>query len=163
MSSVVQTTLSSFLPSSSFLLAYSLPLLFLSLLLTFAGAFLTLDRTRAFAPRYDALQPPEATTIQHAEVLFKNVFRIEGGVGGTALGFVFGGMFSPKPSHSKHSNEVIVHLTTFLALLIPNLSPSSKPLSSGAFLAVWVLAAVAGALFAARWRLVALAFAGIAG
>ncbi|PIL22324.1 hypothetical protein GSI_15012 [Ganoderma sinense ZZ0214-1] len=146
MSSILQTTLSSLLPSSSFLLAYSLPLLFLSLLLAFAGAFLTLDRTRAFAPRYDALRPPEATRIQHAEVLFKNVFRIEGGVGGTALGFVFG-----------------VHLTTFLALLIPNLSSSSKPLSSGAFLAVWVLAAVAGAFLAARWRLVALAFAGIAG
>ncbi|KAI1793230.1 hypothetical protein LXA43DRAFT_1001489 [Ganoderma leucocontextum] len=146
MSSLVHTTLASLLPSSSFLLAYSLPLLFLSLLLTFAGAFLTLDRTRAFAPRYDALQPPETTRIQHAEVLFKNIFRVEGGMGGTALGFVFG-----------------LHLTTFLALLIPNVSSSSKPLSSGAFLAVWLLAAVAGALLAARWRLVALAFAGIAG
>ncbi|TBU27061.1 hypothetical protein BD311DRAFT_724967 [Dichomitus squalens] len=139
-------TLASLLPSSSFLLAYTLPLFFLSLLLTFAGAFLTLDRTRAFAPRYDSLQPPEATRIQHAEVLLKKVFRLEGGLGGIALGFVFG-----------------VHLTTFLALLIPNVSASSKALSSGAFLAVWLLAAIASALLSARWRIVTLAFAGIAG
>ena len=92
MSTQPQATLASLLSSSSFLLAYTLPLFLLSLLLTFAGAFLTLDRTRAFAPRYDALQPPEATRIQHAEVLLKKIFRLEGGIGGIALGFVFGGM-----------------------------------------------------------------------
>ena len=95
MSTTAETTLSSLLSSSPYLLAYALPLLFLSLLLTFAGAFLTLDRTRAFAPRYDALQPPEATRIQHAEVLLKKIFRLEGGIGGIALGFVFGGMLRP--------------------------------------------------------------------
>ncbi|RPD54670.1 hypothetical protein L226DRAFT_90545 [Lentinus tigrinus ALCF2SS1-7] len=145
MSTTAETTLASLLSSSSFLLAYALPLFFLSLLLTFAGAFLTLDRTRAFAPRYDALKPPEATKFQHAEVLFKTVFRIEGGIGGIALGFVTG-----------------VHFTTFLALLIPNVS-TSKPLSPGAFLAVWLLPSIACSVLAARWRFVTLAFAGIAG
>ncbi|KAI0714087.1 hypothetical protein C8T65DRAFT_645461 [Cerioporus squamosus] len=145
MSTAAETTLSSLLSSSSFLLAYALPLFFLSLLLTFAGAFLTLDRTRAFAPRYDALTPSETTKIQHAEVLFKRIFRIEGGIGGIALGFVTG-----------------VHFTTFLALLIPNVS-TSKSLSAGAFLAVWLLSAIACSILAARWRFVTLAFAGIAG
>ena len=95
MSSASEATLSSLLPTSSFLLAYTLPVFFLSLLLTFAGAFLTLDRTRAFAPRYDALRPPEATKIQHAEVIFKKIFRLEGGIGGMALGFVTGGEYRP--------------------------------------------------------------------
>ncbi|TFK86845.1 hypothetical protein K466DRAFT_492029 [Polyporus arcularius HHB13444] len=143
--STAETTLSSLLSSSSFLLAYALPLFFLSLLLTLAGAFLTLDRTRTFAPRYDALSPSETTKIQHAEVLFKRIFRIEGGIGGIALGFVTG-----------------VHFTTFLALLIPNVS-TSKSLSAGAFLAVWLLSAIACSILAARWRFVTLAFAGIAG
>lgn len=92
MSSHTEITLASLLVSSPYLLAYALPLLFFSLLLTFAGAFLALDRTRAFAPRYDALQPPETTKIQHAEVVLKNVFRLEGGIGGIAIGFVTGGM-----------------------------------------------------------------------
>ena len=95
MSSDSAATLPALLATSSYLLAYTLPLLFLSLALTFAGAFLSLDRTRAFAPRYDALKPPETSKVQHAEVVLKNVFRLEGGLGGVALGFVTGGMCSP--------------------------------------------------------------------
>lgn len=91
MSTSTETTLSSLLSSSPYLLAYALPLLFLSLLLTFAGAFLTLDRTRAFAPRYDALHSPETTKVQHAEAVVKRIFRLEGGIGGIAVGYVFGG------------------------------------------------------------------------
>jgi hypothetical protein len=44
------------LQSTSYRLAYTLPLIVLSALLTFTGAFLTLDRTRSFQPRSDPLQ-----------------------------------------------------------------------------------------------------------
>ncbi|OSD02412.1 hypothetical protein PYCCODRAFT_1410891 [Trametes coccinea BRFM310] len=145
MAAPTDTALSDLLSSSPYLLAYALPLLFLSLLLTFAGAFLTLDRTRAFAPRYDALQPPEATRIQHAEVVVKRVFRLEGGVGGIAIGFATG-----------------VHFATFVALLVPNVS-SNPPLSAGAFVTVWLLTGIVCAVLAARWKCVALGFAGLVG
>ncbi|KAI8986247.1 hypothetical protein BD414DRAFT_488111 [Trametes punicea] len=145
MAAHTQTTLSSLLSSSSYLLAYSLPLLVLSLSLTFAGAFLTLDRTRAFAPRYDALQPPDSNKVQHAEALVKRIFRLEGGVGGIAIGYVTG-----------------VHFATFVSLLVPNIS-SKPPLSAGAFAAVWLLSGIVCAMLAARWKYFALAFAGLVG
>ncbi|KAI0325043.1 hypothetical protein GY45DRAFT_1330853 [Cubamyces sp. BRFM 1775] len=145
MSTHTDTALSDLLPSSPYILAYSLPLLLLSLLLTFAGAFLTLDRTRAFAPRYDALQSPENTRVQHAEAVVKRVFRLEGGIGGIAIGYTTG-----------------VHFTTFVALLVPNVS-SNTPLSSGAFVAVWLLSSIICATLAARWKYVALGFAGLVG
>ncbi|KAI0643095.1 hypothetical protein C8Q79DRAFT_981567 [Trametes meyenii] len=145
MSADPTTTLSLLLSSSPYLLAYALPLLFFSLLLTFAGAFLTLDRTRAFAPRYDALHSVETTKTQRAEATLKRVFRLEGGIGGISTGYVTG-----------------VHLTTFLSLLIPNVS-SDRPLSSGAFVAVWLLSAIVCAVLSARWKYAALGFAGIVG
>ncbi|KAH9849519.1 hypothetical protein C2E23DRAFT_839591 [Lenzites betulinus] len=145
MSAHTQATLTALLPSSPYLLAYALPLLSLSLLLTFAGAFLTLDRTRVFAPRYDALSPPETTKIQHAEAAVKRVLRLEGGIGGAAIGFVTG-----------------VHFTTFLSLLIPN-TTSDAPLKLGAFVAVWLLSGIIFAALAARWKYAALAFAGLSG
>ncbi|KAI9064645.1 hypothetical protein FKP32DRAFT_1591267 [Trametes sanguinea] len=145
MATDTDTALSDLLSSSPYLLAYALPLLFISLLLTFAGAFLTLDRTRAFAPRYDALQPPETSRIQHAEVVVKRVFRLEGGVGGIAIGFATG-----------------VHFATFVALLVPNVS-SDPPPSAGAFVAVWLLTGIVCAVLAARWKYVALGFAGLVG
>ncbi|KAI0655484.1 hypothetical protein C8Q70DRAFT_1020299 [Cubamyces menziesii] len=145
MSTHTDIALSDLLPSSPYLLAYALPLLLLSLLLTFSGAFLTLDRTRAFAPRYDALQPPENTRVQHAEAVVKRVFRLEGGIGGIAIGYTTG-----------------VHFTTFVALLVPNVS-SNPPLSSGAFVAVWLLSSIICTILAARWKYVALGFAGLVG
>ncbi|KAI0629899.1 hypothetical protein C8Q77DRAFT_1280569 [Trametes polyzona] len=145
MSAHTAITLSSLLTSSPYLLAYALPLLLLSLVLTFAGAFLTLDRTRAFAPRYDALQSPETTRIQHAEAVVKRVFRLEGGIGGIAVGYVTG-----------------VHFTTFLALLVPNVSPDA-PLKPSAFASVWFVSGIVFAILAARWKYVALGFAGFAG
>ena len=54
MSSRTESTLSSLLASTSYLLAYALPLLFCSLLLTFAGAFLALDRTSFSSPSLTA-------------------------------------------------------------------------------------------------------------
>jgi hypothetical protein len=74
------------LPSPAYVLSYSLPLLLLSIVLTFAGAFLTLDRSRSFAPRYDALPggfDPRGKKKFH--------WLLEGGVGGLASGYVFGG------------------------------------------------------------------------
>ncbi|KAJ7103765.1 hypothetical protein C8R44DRAFT_887282 [Mycena epipterygia] len=133
------STLTALLPSTSYLLAYSLPLLFLSILLTFAGAFLTLDRTRSFpAERYGVL--PGA---------FEQKKRIhwflEGGVGGLAAGHAFG-----------------VHFSTFLSLMVPAIS-ASAPLNSKSFLAVWLLSCMITTFLAGRWRYFALTFVGISG
>lgn len=79
---LLQTTLS----STTYILTYSIPLIIVSLLLTFAGAFLTLDRTRTFTPR----QPPSlAPKARFCRVSAMSL--LEGGVGGIAIGFAFGG------------------------------------------------------------------------
>ncbi|KAK7052380.1 hypothetical protein R3P38DRAFT_2860009 [Favolaschia claudopus] len=133
------TTLTTLLPSTSYLLAYSLPLLLLSILLTFAGAFLTLDRSRSFpAERYGVL--PGA--FEHKKRI---LFLLEGGVGGLAAGYAFG-----------------VHLSTFLSLMIPAKS-SSAPLNSKTFVVVWLLSSLITTFLAGRWRYCALAFVGISG
>ncbi|KAJ6504256.1 hypothetical protein C8R47DRAFT_1174810 [Mycena vitilis] len=133
------TTLTTLLPSTPYLLAFSIPLLLLSLLLTFAGAFLTLDRSRSFPPeRYGVL--PGAF-----EQKKRLVFLLEGGVGGLAAGYAFG-----------------VHLSSFLSLMVPAIS-SSTPLNSKSFLAVWLLSSVITTFLAGRWRYVALTFLGISG
>ncbi|KAJ7489469.1 hypothetical protein FB451DRAFT_1024640 [Mycena latifolia] len=133
------STLTTLLPSSSYLLAYALPLLFLSILLTFAGAFLTLDRSRSFPPeRYGVL--PGAF-----EQKKRLHFLLEGGVGGLAAGYAFG-----------------VHSSTFLSLMVPAISNSS-PLNSKSFLAVWLLSCVITTFLAGRWRYFALTFVGISG
>ncbi|EPQ54720.1 hypothetical protein GLOTRDRAFT_111384 [Gloeophyllum trabeum ATCC 11539] len=137
-------TLTSFLPTSSYTLAYALPLLFISFLLTYAGAFLTLDRTRTFAPSGDTLD----LNVPSSYIPTKKrrfVWLLEGGLGGLASGYAFG-----------------VHCSTFLSLLIPNTS-SSVPLNSKSFLAVWVLSAVVTTILAGRWKYTALLFAGISG
>lgn len=86
-----------FQSSTSHLFAYAIPLLLLSLLLTFAGTFLTLDRTRSFAPRSDVLPPipgsfeSSKTTVARVESKLAHLkFRLDGGIGGLALGYVFG-------------------------------------------------------------------------
>lgn len=55
-------------------------------MLAFAGTFLTLDRSRSFVPHYDAI--PGAFMKNK-----KFKFSLEGGIGGLAIGFAFGGMF----------------------------------------------------------------------
>jgi hypothetical protein len=75
-------TLSTLLPSTPYLLAYSLPLLLSSIMLTVSGAFLTLDRTRSFPPSYDPIPGVFEST--------KRFWLLEGGIGGLALGFAFG-------------------------------------------------------------------------
>ncbi|KAL1744732.1 hypothetical protein HDZ31DRAFT_74032 [Schizophyllum fasciatum] len=127
-------------PSSAFALAYALPLFFVSILLTFAGTFLTLDRTRSFPhPSYKAipgtLAPPRR----------KITFALEGGVGGLALGYSFG-----------------VQFASFMAVCIPAVT-SASPLSSKSFIAVWLLPSVVTTLLGGRWKYGALALAGITG
>lgn len=75
------------------LLIYSLPLLLLSIVIAFAGTFLTLDRTRTFAPRSDA-DPlptvPGSFDVKKSATSLLRKFRLDGGLGGLAVGYVFG-------------------------------------------------------------------------
>jgi hypothetical protein len=147
--------LTSLLPSTSYLLAYALPLLFLSLSLTFAGSFLTLDRTRSFSPGYEL-----PSTFKKRKVRW----LLEGGLGGLAIGYVFGSMcrLPVVLSGWDRADHLLVHLSTFLALLIPTISTSSA-LTPKSFLPVWLLPAFVTTLFSGRWKYFALAFSGISG
>lgn len=80
------------LPSTGYLLAYSLPLLVLSIPLTFAGAFLTLDRTRVFPPRPDAGYTEDLPGSFNYGSSRKKKLRwmLEGGIGGLMIGYIFG-------------------------------------------------------------------------
>ena len=84
--------LTDLLPTNGYLLPYAFSLFFSSLVLTFAGAFLTLDRTRSFAPAGDAFQDRQKSTSR----LIASFIR--GGVGGILTGFVFGSKRSLFPS-----------------------------------------------------------------
>jgi len=131
--------LTSLLPSKAFLLPYALLLLFPSLVLTFAGTFLTLDRTRSFVPINDPFSISNKSYTRFLTPFFR------GGVGGIIAGYAFG-----------------LHLSTFLSLLIPSLSNAS-PLTPSSFLAVWILSSLLTAVIAGRWKYVAFAAAGITG
>lgn len=72
--------LSSLMPSNATLLPYSLPLFFLSFILNFSGAFLTLDRTRSFVPTGD---------VAKANTTWITPF-FHGGLGGIIVGYAFG-------------------------------------------------------------------------
>jgi len=80
-------TLVHLLSSTPYTLAYSLPLLCLSLILTFAGTFLMLDRSRSFPPSadYDTLPGVFEKSRKH-----KFVWYWEGGIGGLTCGFTTG-------------------------------------------------------------------------
>ncbi|KIM28459.1 hypothetical protein M408DRAFT_141547 [Serendipita vermifera MAFF 305830] len=114
---------------ASLLLAFSVPV-------TFAGAFLTLDRTRSFAPSNSL-----STTIGAKN----GKFRLEGGVGGLLGGWLVG-----------------VHASTLIALLIMNRT-SATPLGSIQFLVVWLLPALAISAISGRWKLVAVPLIGLGG
>jgi hypothetical protein len=77
--------LTALLPSTPYVLSYALPLFLLSILLTFAGTFLTLDRTHSFAPHYDSL--PGGYDNKTKKKIY---WVLEGGVGGLSCGFLFG-------------------------------------------------------------------------
>ena len=84
------TELTDLLQFTAYRLTYALPLLVLSTLLTFAGAFLTLDRTRSFRPRRD---PPHVPGDFNLTKRSRRVrFYLQGGLGGLAIGYSFGRM-----------------------------------------------------------------------
>ncbi|TDL23193.1 hypothetical protein BD410DRAFT_839101 [Rickenella mellea] len=130
--------------TSGYLPAFAIPLLLLSLILAFAGAFLTLDRTRTFAPRPDAIESiPGSWTGRVKPKTFG--WFLGGGVGGLAAGYTFG-----------------VHATTFLGLLIMN-NTNSSPLGTVTFLIVWSIPALFTTVLAGRFKYVALVCIGISG
>lgn len=138
--------LTSLLPTTPYTLAFSLPLLLLSTILIFAGTFLTLDRTRRFAPR----QEPGYKAIDGLfEVKSKKrrfpTWHLEGGVGGLLIGYAFG-----------------VHVSTILAVTIPGTTTSAS-LSPTSFLAVWILSCVPATILGGRYRLSALVLSGLSG
>lgn len=61
-------------------LAYAIPLLVFSLPITFAGAFLTLDRTRTFTPTSTGISKRS-----------RGPWQFQGGVGGMLGGWALGG------------------------------------------------------------------------
>ncbi|PFH47851.1 hypothetical protein AMATHDRAFT_66634 [Amanita thiersii Skay4041] len=141
MTTVQLTTL---LPSETYILVYALPLLLVSLLLTVAGTFLTLDRTRSFPPKYT---PNDSDKVLYSSAAsFEQRTRqsrwwvLGGGVGGLATGFVFG-----------------IHFVTFISLLVPNLSTSSA-LSPSAFLAVCFISSLITCGVSGRYRYCAVFF-----
>ena len=77
----------------TYALIYSIPLLLLSLILTFAGTFITLDRSRSFPPTsgedYSVLPAPGAFGQKQAAV-HKFRWLLGGGVGGLLGGYAFG-------------------------------------------------------------------------
>jgi hypothetical protein len=146
-SSEHSVALTSLLPSTTYTLAYALPLLFLSIILTFSGAFLTLDRTRSFPPRYDTI--PGGFDVKNKNKKFHWI--LEGGVGGIAAGYAFGGLlwrcyvFHPETlttlyspfvhipftAHSKHDFLSVTRtkgILTSLALIIGDHHISSGPM-----------------------------------
>ncbi|KAG7090472.1 hypothetical protein E1B28_009586 [Marasmius oreades] len=136
------------LVSPSYLLAYTLPLLFLSLILTFAGAFLTLDRTRFFKQKDTYVDVDMPGGMGSTRGRFERWFKMQGGLGGLIGGWSFG-----------------FHLVTFMALVIPSLPDSkiSKPLSPASFLAVYLLTSLVTAFLGGRFKYAALAMAGLTG
>ncbi|KAL5482662.1 hypothetical protein ACEPAI_9256 [Sanghuangporus weigelae] len=131
--------------STSLLLAYSLPLLLLSVLLAFSGTFLTLDRTRTFAPRSETIKSFPGAFEEKRRSTVKWAFRLEGGIGGLVIGFIFG-----------------LHTVTFLTLLILNKTTSS-PLSPIAFFLTWLFSVLLTTALGGRWRIAALVFLGLSG
>lgn len=140
---VVQLT-SLFGDSTSLLLAYSVPLLLFSAVLTFSGTFLTLDRTRSFSPRSDATSSLPGA-FEKGEKIRHWTFHLGGGVGGLASGYVFG-----------------LHASTFLSLLIQN-ETSSASLTPTTFLIVWLFSIIPPIILGGRWKMAALTFIGICG
>lgn len=75
--------------STPHLLAYTIPLLLLSVLLTFAGTFLTLDRSRSF-PSSSYAPVPLPGAFDGPKKKTKITWALQGGVGGLANGYIFG-------------------------------------------------------------------------
>jgi hypothetical protein len=81
-------TVSKVLPAP-YQIVYAAILLAFSAPVTFAGAFLTLDRTRSFAP----------SNLGTTTAIKKKKWRLEGGIGGLLGGWIVGGKWSDYPFH----------------------------------------------------------------
>lgn len=92
--------------STAFRLIYSLPLLLFSIVITFAGTFLTLDRTRVFPSKkgeddtfqymYDEVKSTggkkkkkKAKNENDVSFWSKLTWRLDGGLGGLLAGYIF--------------------------------------------------------------------------
>ncbi|KAH9480215.1 hypothetical protein JR316_0006813 [Psilocybe cubensis] len=154
-SSTTISQLTPLLSTTPYLLAYALPLLLLSLILTFSGTFLTLDRSRSFPPTdgavkggkgYAALPKPGTLSLEKTKKTLRRLHWIlEGGIGGLAGGYVFG-----------------LHFATALAILIPA-TTASATLSPKAFLAIWILTCAVTTPLAGRYCYIAFFFFGLSG
>ncbi|KAF9005493.1 hypothetical protein BDQ17DRAFT_1423976 [Cyathus striatus] len=134
-----QSTLTALLSTTPYTLAYALPLLFLSLLLTFAGTFFTLDRTRVFPKNGSGYE----SVVVPGSYEYGGKKRDGGGESGGSKGvlevWLWGGVLE------------VAHLSTFLSLLIP--ATTSSPLGRKSFLAVWLLSCVVTIPLAGRYCL----------
>ncbi|KAI0072025.1 hypothetical protein K474DRAFT_1711953 [Panus rudis PR-1116 ss-1] len=127
-------TLSDLLRSLPSSLVYTIPLIITSLVLTFAGAFLTLDRTRTFRR---PTSPALTQISRNFNERFFSWFTLGGGVGGIMIGYACG-----------------VHLSTLLALMIPQLS-GCPSLGTTSFLLTTFISGIVCAIPSGRWKLVA--------
>ncbi|KAJ3771645.1 hypothetical protein FB446DRAFT_95316 [Lentinula raphanica] len=130
-----------FSSSSSYLIAYAVPCFLISLVLTFGGTFLMLDRTRK-KKKKNTLTKPTTTTMTR---LIQSFSELEGGIGGVMIGYAFG-----------------VHLSTFptLDILFTN---SPLTLSPAAFTAIWVFSSLFSAFLSGRYAIVALMLTALTG
>lgn len=92
MSNESNATLTYLLSPTPYSLAYILPLLCLSSVLTFSGTFLTLDRSRSFPSKADYAALPGAFEKTKQR---KFVWYFEGGIGGLACGYTTGRLSAP--------------------------------------------------------------------
>lgn len=150
---------SSLLPSTSYTLAYCLPLFLISLVLTCAGAFLIHDRTRYFKQRSHTLDDTERSS----KLLTSSSSFLNGGLGGIFVGYAFGGAWCAVTVHFTIAYITFaVHFSTFLALAIPS-TTSSAPLSPNVFLVIWIIGAVTCVPLGGRWLYAALVMAAMSG
>jgi hypothetical protein len=112
MSSPSGSTLSGLVSTAPHLLAYSIPLLLISILLTFAGTFLTLDRSRSFAPSYSPVPLPGG--FDRPKKKLDITWLLRGGVGGLANGYIFGRMFLVDSQVSKAGIDRRLFQSTYL-------------------------------------------------
>ena len=127
--------LTDLLPTNGYLLPYALSLLFISLVLNFSGAFLTLDRTRSFAPTGDVFKDARKSTSR----LIASFFR--GGSGGILTGFVFGSEFLllPPTQQKPHYRSSFHHLP-----IPPHTKRHSIPTPETSLLPVRLATSIAG-------------------
>ncbi|KAI0698084.1 hypothetical protein BC835DRAFT_1413230 [Cytidiella melzeri] len=150
----------SLLPNTSYTLAYALPLFIVSIILTFAGCFLTLDRTRTFPSSVQAQAPPtkKPSLLSRLQPLY-----LGGGIGGCCGGYAFGGAHHGV-WHGAWllTNKTIVHFATFLSILLPN-TTSTSPLGHKVFLAIWALSALVCLALGGKWKYAAISLIGVSG